>query len=201
MIDRQQALGTFATSSPIAKTTASFSGSPAPKRPDRDECDARPRPRRRDQPRHPLDLRSSGLSSRSTRSESAAIRPSSVCMPVAKTTASRLAAGAARAAEDDVGGLEQRDAGVDRAGGAHDRHATRRSASTGRPRPSPRADERRRATRSPSRCSDDVAGHERRRSITVRRPSRSTVACGAGTPAAPRRRALPEAPARTRTRR
>ena len=79
--------GTLPTSRPTAKTTESDSDRPAPKlaigmkaMPMRTAMAAMNQATRR-------TCVSSGLSSRSTRSDSAAMRPSSVCIPVAKTTA------------------------------------------------------------------------------------------------------------------
>ena len=83
MIVGRSPSGTFATISPIAKLYASFSGSPAPSQPI--GRNARPtttatiaisQATRR-------TFSSSGLGSGFTRSDSAAIRPSSDCIPVA----------------------------------------------------------------------------------------------------------------------
>ena len=64
---------------------------------------------------------SSGLGSSLTRSESAAMRPSSVCIPVANTSALGLPAGGARAAEQEVPRRDPRDARVDQLRGAQHR--------------------------------------------------------------------------------
>ena len=64
---------------------------------------------------------SSGLSSRSTRSDSAAMRPSSVCIPVANDERSRGALRAGRAREHQLAGLEQRHLGVQHVRGAERR--------------------------------------------------------------------------------
>ena len=79
--------GTFPTSNPTANTTALVSDSPAPniatgmnRAPVTTAISAISHATRR-------TCRSSGLSSTCTRSDNAAIRPISVCMPVANTTA------------------------------------------------------------------------------------------------------------------
>ena len=79
--------GTFATISPIAKLTASLSGSPATSQPiGRNASPAATATTAISQATR-RTWRSSGLSSASTRWLSAAIRPSSVCIPVARTSA------------------------------------------------------------------------------------------------------------------
>ena len=79
--------GTFATIRPIVKLTASPSGSPATSQP----IGRKTRPAATATPAisHATrrTWRSSGLGSASTRSVSAAIRPSSVCIPVCTTIA------------------------------------------------------------------------------------------------------------------
>lgn len=78
--------GTLATSRPIAKDTAAASDSPAPSPSGRN---ATPTPTATTAISRATRLTwcSSGLSSRWVRSVKAAIRPSSVCMPVAMTMA------------------------------------------------------------------------------------------------------------------
>ena len=169
--------GTLPTSSPIANTTASENGSPAPKAasgtkamPIATAIAAISQATRR-------TWRSSGLSSTSTRCESAAIRPSSVAIPVAKTSARASPAGAGGAAEDEVARLQARGIGV-RLDRRRARPApTRRSGSRGRPRSRPRRGGRRRRCGRPPRSAARRRGPGRRRRPAVSRPSRSTLAC------------------------
>ena len=104
--------GTLPTSSPTANTTASLSDSPAPSIaigtnaiPVTTAISAISQATRR-------TWCSSGLSSFSTRSESAAMRPSSVRIPVANTTARASPSGARRPAEHEVARLQQRQVDV-----------------------------------------------------------------------------------------
>ena len=122
--------------------------------------------------------RSSGLGSRAPRCDSAAIRPSSVRIPVARTRPTSLTAGAQRPAEHGVPGLERRGVGVLQAGGAL--HGRRLAAQRGHVHLDGAGHQQRVP---PRRGRPPPAGARRRsrapRAGTAQRtPSRSTVACG-----------------------
>ena len=80
--------GTFATINPTVKRRASSSGSPAASQPIGRNASPAPTATRAINHATRRTWASSGLSSTPTRSDSAAIRPSSVCIPVANTSAS-----------------------------------------------------------------------------------------------------------------
>ena len=103
--------GTLATIRPIAKLSASWSGRPATSQPIGRNASPATTATSGDQPRDAahLPLERAQLAARPAR-ESAAIRPSSVCIPVAKTSAVASPPMHARAAEHEVARLEQRPA-------------------------------------------------------------------------------------------
>ena len=155
----------------------------------------------RDQPGDSPHLRSSGLSSSSTRSESAAIRPSSVCMPGGEDERPRLAADAARAAEDQLARLEHRAGRVDELGRPKDR--LRLAGERGQIDLDGPGEQAGIGTDPvPLLDHEDIAGHEAAGLDLLRAPV--AAARGpeeAGNRRAPRPRARPAAPARTRRRR
>ena len=169
--------GTLPTSRPIANTTASRSGRSGAEHRDRHERHAERRPRSPRSARPPCAPGvSSGLSSRPTRSDSAAIRPSSVRMPVAKTTARASPSGAHRAGEHQVPRLQQGHAGVDEVGRAEHRQrlaGERRQIDLDAALD---AGGRRREIRSPSSISSTSPGTSSAVDAPARRPSRSTLA-------------------------
>ena len=138
-----------------------------------------------DQPGDPCGPGARAGSARGRRAaESAAIRPSSVCMPVRTTSACASPPVHDGAAEDEVGGLQQgrrrRSAAVGR---ARRPAATRRSASTGRPRARPRGAARRRRSGRPRRSRGRRRARARRRRRRARCPSRqhdAPAAAGSG---------------------
>ena len=156
----------------------------------------RRRRRARSARRRGAPARSSGLSSTSTRCESAAIRPSSVCIPVAKTSARASPPTQRRAAEDEVAAPRAAGRSCRRARPRGAPAATRpvsvdRSTST-----APSSSRASAEIRSPSTTSRTSPGHELarvdRRALAVAEHSRLQRA---GSAAAPRPRARPAAPA------
>ncbi len=169
--------GTFATMRPTANVNASSSGSPATSQPiGRNARPARTATRAMSHATR-RTCSSSGLSSASTRSESAAIRPSSVCIPVANTSASpsppTQAVPLNTSSRASSSGPVASANSAERKTGCDSPVSVDRSTST--------APSRRRASaeiRSPSASRRMSPGTSVRASTVWRVPSRRTVACG-----------------------
>ena len=189
--------GTFATIRPIAKLSASWSGSPAASpigrnaspTGDRDEGD---------QPGDAPDLRSSGLGSASTRSVRAAMRPSSRLHARREHERLRVAADAGRAAEDEVARLDQRPGASPGLGRAQHRLRLARQRREVDLERSRRAAARRPRSGRPPRPAARRPGRARaRRRRAAGRPDVPPPVV-AGSPGAPRPPSRPAAPGRTR---
>ncbi len=143
---------------------------------------------------------SSGLGSSFTRSDSAAMRPSSVCIPVANTTPRASPPVALvplkRRSRAAIRGTSTSTSAAERSAGADSPLSVERSTST-----APEIMRMSAAMRSPSSTTTTSPGTRSAARIDDRSPSRSTVTRAAGTARAPPPRALPASPARTRTER
>ena len=119
--------GTLPASSPTANTTLSRSDSPAPRIASGMKASAIPTATPAISHATRRTWRSSGLGSLAcTRSDSEAMRPSSVCMPVANTTPRASPPRQVRAAEHQVPGIQTRQVPVDEIGRAQHRHGLSR---------------------------------------------------------------------------
>ena len=172
--------GTLATNSPTAKTKASCRGSPASV-PSGRKAAPTPTATTAISQATRRTCRSSGLCSVVTRSDSAAIRPSSVCVPVANTTARAVPATqevplnttstASISRTCTAEGSACRDTGWDSPVRADT------SAST-----APDSSLASAEIRSPSSITSTSPGTSSSARTVVRRPSRSTAACGGRKP-------------------
>ena len=192
--------GTLATSSPIAKVTASFSGEAGDGDADDEEDDRRPPPRSpRSAYRDAVDLHLQRADLRAA--PAARARRSARAASPSRSRRRRLglAGGAQRPGEDQVVGLERRGGRPCRRRRCAPPAATRRSAARRRLRRRRRSAARPADRRSPSERSRRSPGTSVRRidlALLAVRGARAPAA--AGTLAAPPSRARPAAPGRRR---